>query len=415
MLWSVQFTQAQTTPPHIKDAKRGLTWNSGYNSFATWIVNGRNIVGRTEDHLPLFTMQRFDAYVDFFTANAVISDTAGYLLFYTNGVMIGDKNKNIMMSCDTLNPGYWNNNADLGYFAHKAVLILPQPNHDSMYYVFHNRMYDSNAGIDSLEGAYYTTVNMNRNNGLGEVVSLRNPITQNSRIARSVNATRHANGRDWWVIIRRCHSDEYLPILLDPTGVHPQGWQAGMLPQWSPFSYNNFTSQDAFSNDGRLFCSNNMSAIGNCITLYDFDRCTGRFSNPRLYNWNDSTYSSAGCAFSESSQYLYINSSKYMFQCDVTRTNPFGQIDTVGIYDEVPGPHFFENVTFGLSQLAANGKIYNTPFGGSVIYYHVINNPDLTASNTDFVQRGIELLTVNASSIPNMPNFCLGPVDGSSQ
>ena len=403
--------------PHIQDAKRGNTWNSGYNSFGGWIVNGLNISGRTEGYLPPFTMQRFDTNVDLWWACAAISDTTGNLLFYTNGVMVGNKNKNVMLGSDTLNPGFWSSslsNQGFGYDCFKGVLILPMPNHDSIYQIFHNRRYNSNIANDSLEGSYYTTVNMNRDSGRGAVISLRNPITQNARIAQSINATRHANGRDWWVIVRRCHTDEYLPILLDPTGVHPQGWQSGFLPPNSPFSYNNFTGQDAFSADGSKFAVNNMSAIGNCITLYDFDRCNGRFSNPRLYNWNDSTYAAAGCAFSENSRYLYTNSSKYMLQFDLWRPNPFAQADTIATDDGINGPRFFENVSFGLSQLAANGKIYNTPFGGTVKYYHVINNPNVAGLASNFVQRAIELLTINAESIPNMPYFPLGPLVGST-
>jgi Secretion system C-terminal sorting domain len=406
----VQIIFAQNLPPHITDAKRGFTWNSGYASYANDIR-----WGRTEGYLPSFTMQRFDARVDLDLSCAAISDTAGHLLFYTNGIFIGDKNKNKMMNSDTLNPGYWNNYSNYGNPNFKGVLILPMPNHDSLYYVFHNRCYNSPAASDSLEGSYYTIVNIKRNNGLGAVTSLRNPITQNARIARSLNATRHANGRDWWVIVRRCHTDEYLPILLDPSGVHPLGWQDGILPPYSPFNYNNFTGSDCFSPDGSMFAVNNMSAIGNCITLYDFDRCTGRMRNPRLHNWNDSTYAAAGIAFSETSKYLYINSSKYIFQCDVSTTNPFAQIDTVAADDGISGPPIFQNPTngtFGLSQLASNGKIYNVPFGVGKVY-HVINNPNETAVNTDFQQRGVVLLTGNLGSIPNMPYFCLGPLDGS--
>jgi len=44
---------------------------------------------------------------------------------------------------------------------------------------------------------------------------------------------------------------------------------------------------------------------------------------------------------------------------------------------------------------------------------HVINEPDLPGSACDFQQHAIELPTYNFNSLPNHPNYHLGPVDGS--
>ena len=34
-----------------------------------------------------------------------------------------------------------------------------------------------------------------------------------------VAAVKHANGRDWWVLVPESHSNRYYTMLLDPTGL----------------------------------------------------------------------------------------------------------------------------------------------------------------------------------------------------
>lgn len=63
--------------------------------------------------------------------------------------------------------------------------------------------------------------------------------------------------------------------------------------------------------------------------------------------------------------------------------------------------------TFFLGQLAPDGKIYIASNNG-VTSLHVIHNPD-----ADCPDCRIELPTFNSFSIPNQPNYRLGPIDGS--
>jgi hypothetical protein len=48
-----------------------------------------------------------------------------------------------------------------------------------------------------------------------------------------------------------------------------------------------------------------------------------------------------------------------------------------------------------------------------VRYLHVINNPDLPCPACNIEQHGVHLPTYNAASLPNFPNYRLGPLDGS--
>ena len=43
----------------------------------------------------------------------------------------------------------------------------------------------------------------------------------------------------------------------------------------------------------------------------------------------------------------------------------------------------------------------------------VIDNPNALGNNCNVIQQGVQLLSYNSTSIPNIPNFRLGPIDGS--
>jgi hypothetical protein len=62
--------------------------------------------------------------------------------------------------------------------------------------------------------------------------------------------------------------------------------------------------------------------------------------------------------------------------------------------------------------LAANGKIYITS-GSSVQHIHEMNYPDSAGTACDVQQHNINLGIWNFRSVPNHPNYYLGPVPGS--
>ncbi|MEY4927802.1 MAG: hypothetical protein RI894_2238, partial [Bacteroidota bacterium] len=312
--------------PAVREAKCDNTWLLGYGSFSPDSRFGCSKINFQND---IFV--RDDSRLDFSETIAVMCDTVGNLLFYTNGVMVGDKNLNKMQGSDTLNPGYfssYNWNGDSGYRTVQGALILPFPNHADKYYLFHVR--DRNPTftaptVPDKEGLYYTTIDMSLNTGLGQVTSLRNPIIQNDSLDGRLLACRHANGRDWWILVWNFRSGEYRSMLFDPQGVHISPWR-GTTAQRSYFNLLGNIGQSAFSPDGSKFATNiNLGEnFGNYVSLYDFDRCKGIISNPQYFHFNDSL-PTGGVAFSPNSRYLYLNSAGKVYQHDLTQNPP---IDT---------------------------------------------------------------------------------------
>src|SRR5690606_33998998 len=143
----------------------------------------------------------------------------------------------------------------------------------------------------------------------------------------------------------------------------------------------------------------------------DFDRCTGLLSNPVHQNIIDTAWS-GGVAISPNSRFLYVSSYKYIYQYDLYADDILASKDTVAIYDgylvEIT-PTFQLPTRFFLMQLGPDGRIYiNCPAGVNVL--HVIENPDLPGEACNVIQHGIQLPTYNAFSMPNFPNYRLGPL-----
>jgi hypothetical protein len=67
---------------------------------------------------------------------------------------------------------------------------------------------------------------------------------------------------------------------------------------------------------------------------------------------------------------------------------------------------------FDIAQLAPDGKIY-IGTGNSTDKLHVIHSPDSAGLACNIEQHGIALPRYFSNSLPNHPNYHLGPVDGS--
>ena len=65
---------------------------------------------------------------------AIISDTTGNLLFYTNGIYIADATHQPMLNGKGLNPGKLaDKNEKYGYILPQGSLILPKPGNADLY------------------------------------------------------------------------------------------------------------------------------------------------------------------------------------------------------------------------------------------------------------------------------------------
>ncbi len=369
-------------------------WRMGYENFSGPPLGGVNIDFNSGAPVISYHLR----VINYDAISATICDTTGRMLFTTNGVYIVNSNEDTMMNGSGLSPSYFTTSvADYGSYIPQAALIIPFPNDPQKYYLFHNTIDDSVAYSYKM---YYSIIDMTLDGGLGAVTSKNNILKNDTLIPGGLTATRHGNGRDWWIVFHQAFTNLYYVYLIDPLGIHPYpSQQIGVNISFD-------AGQFCFSPDG-----SKLAQYGpyNDLDIMDFDRCSGILSNSIHVSINDSA-AGGGVAFSLNSQVLYASSTSYIYQFDLNAANVASSKTTVAIWDTTysPSPPFA--TTFYLAQLAPDGKIYLS-CTNSTLDLHRIEYPDSLGLACQVCQHCVHLPAYNAYTIPNMPNYHLGPLD----
>lgn len=160
-------------------------------------------------------------------ANASICDTAGNLLFFTNGVTVFNKNSDPIVS--RLLYGGTGYTYREGNLFKQSNIFLPMPNHPNQYVLisltpsfdyFSFGILPFYGAADSLQYSIFDAVG---NNGLGSVITLKQHLLADTLDPNSLEVCRHANGRDWWILVGKNHTNLTYRFLLDPQGFHYKG------------------------------------------------------------------------------------------------------------------------------------------------------------------------------------------------
>ncbi len=366
-------------------------------------TNGNSILNF--DTLPVVP-HKVDMGLNFLESNACISDTRGNLLFYTNGVKILNRYGQTMVNGDSLNPGpYASSFQNHGLRIGQGQIIIPFPGDTNKYYLFHETI-DFNGNTTQPFHLFYSIIDMSLDSGKGAVSQKNIPAISDTLIAGEITSCKHANGRDWWVVVHRYKSTVFLSLLITPNGVFAQPPQniGGIFKRGSG-------GQACISPDGKKYARYHQT---DGLSVFDFDRCSGLFSNHKQINNIDSVFGLGGVSFSPNSNELYLNTDTKLYQFNLADTSqPLSNLKfLVAEWDSFfsPSPPFA--TSFYLQQLAPDGKIYMS-CGNGVPNLHVINYPDSIGLACGFVQHAIILPTVNGFTIPNFPTYDLGADSGS--
>lgn len=330
-----------------------------------------------------------------------ISDTSGNILMYTNGVVLMDGDRDTMPNGKGLNPCTYTSQAQYdGLSLLQADLILPDPGNPARYYLIHQSMDDWPNLVNHT--LYYSIVDMTMNNGKGDVTQKNTILFNDTFWGDGTTACKHANGRDWWVVVLRAHVPDYIIFLLTPSGITFNSIQT-IGSRWD-------FGQTAFSKDGNYF---GIREFNKNFQVFNFDRCTGVFSNPKIVLTNDNNWS-LGLCFSPNSKLVYASSAIYLYQSNLDSADLTAGTQLVAnwdsTYDPVLGPPF--QAGFEFMQIGPDGKIYMTT-QWATHYMHCIDIPDSLGIACNFQQHSLLLPTINGYTIPNFVNYFLGPVVGS--
>ena len=286
--------------------------------------------------------------------------------------------------------------------------MLPKFNADSIYYM----LYMAGDLTGDPTGSIGVRVNlavvdMTRNNGLGSVILKDQVLITDSLDYGKLTSCRHANGRDWWIIIPRREEGSFRRILYDPAGFHDLGIQA--FPNFLQFRKG--FGNAVFSPDGTQYAIIEVFKETKPDTsfLFHFDRSTGLLSDPLLLSQPTDSVDVANFAFSPNSRYLYKSFGIYVYQYDTYATNINASRQLVATAD---GYFHLQPSLFMQMQLAPDGKIYITSRAAAP-FLHRIDYPDRPGPACQVIQHCLDSLVATTFCIPAFPNFRLGPLDGS--
>lgn len=387
-----------TVPQAVAQSRNNL-WLGGFEDQSPPPWGGVDL-DFTSGFLSVSTAPRI---IDFFRTNANITDSEGNLQFSTNGAFLSNANGDTLQNGTGLNPSNYTNLYPEGLHGSQYALILPVPESSTVYHLFHCAADRQVPYIHALQ-LYRTTVDMSLANGLGAAVVKNEVIFSDTLVAGKITAVRHANGRDWWVICHRDASNIYYRLLVTPEGISAPEQQAiGVIRRYT-------AGQACISPQGDKLAYY-FGIAGEDLEVFDFDRCTGLLSNP-VHVPIDDLNNHGGVAFSPNGRYLYVSSIDRVYQFDTWATDIAASRVTIAVWDGFysPSPPFA--TVFDIAQLAPDGKIY-IGTGNGTLHLHVINEPDQGGLTCGMVQHGVELPRYFMNSLPNHPNYHLGPVDGS--
>ncbi|MBN8678747.1 MAG: T9SS type A sorting domain-containing protein [Chitinophagales bacterium] len=384
----------------FSQVKHDYFWPFGNGKILVWgpyIQGGSMLDFNTSP--PTITLHDFVTDYPF----ASIADKEGHLVAFTDGCRIANRNKELMLNGDTLNPGKVYNvycNLPSFYPVVQPCIFLPRPGSDSNYYLFHLR---SDNYYYNPMNLLYSEIDARGDNGNGAVVRKNIEVLSDSIYLGSfVTATKHANGRDWWVVVtRRFHSDMHVTLVTADTVQYMGMQDVGFTEVDSAYCCN----QTRFTQDGSRLFRNHPGGM----LILDFDRCSGTFSNPVYWDYTSMPSGTGGVAFSYDNRFLYLCSGTIIQQYDLNAPNILASREIVAEYD---GFEILSPTNFFHAQLGPDGKIYVLTTGNNNIL-HVIHHPNKKGLSCMVEQRGVTLPGLGSFFEPNFPNYRLGPIDGS--
>ncbi len=331
---------------------------------------------------------------------AILSSESGKLLAYSEGCRIYNSEHEIMENGDSIAFGrIWESYCpENGYPGVQDHIFLPFPGDSNQAVLLYLKVSD-NYELSSL---FYSIISFKVPHTLGIVIEKDLQLID-TEITGHLSATKHANGRDWWVLLPEKGTNRFFTLLVSPKGVTVKDTQA----IGDAVLENTFTGQTVFSPDGKNYIR---FEPYNGIDIFDFDRCYGTlFNNRESGPLTDPPVLGGGVACSVDSRYLYVSNNTEFFQYDMFADSIFISKQLIGTYDGYKDPF---STTFYHMLLAPDEKIYMFSTNG-VKSIHVVNNPTKEGSECSLVQHSIKLPSYAKIGSPTLPFFRLGPEDGS--
>lgn len=315
-------------------------------------------------------------------ASSGVCDTAGNLLFYTDGDYVWNGMFQEMK---------YNNQSGMADYFHSTsihgALVIKKPSTEHQYYIFSAQSYPK---YDTDHYLRYSLVDMERENGRGEVMVMNEPLLPEPK--ENLVVTFHANGQDIWIGAINYIDGKFNCI---PT----QNGLFGSVVTTDVGATGNVVMCSKLSPDSKVliaFCEYNIN--GGFLHIYHFNNLTGRLSDKLVVKARGGVHNSV-LEFSHDSRYLYIGQSD-------------GSIEQYDLLnwdkDIIEKSAFYLFKGSGSAwtgmQLGPNKKIYLFDWLGKNL--SVINSPWKAGTASNLKLNEIDLLgKYNQYGGPFFPNF----------
>ena len=221
---------------------------------------------------------------------ATISNDAGTVDLYTNGITVYNKLNGLMA---TQLAG--------GSSSTQSVIIVPKPGDSLIYYLFTTDAFENEQNNIS-KGLNYSVVDMRLNGGLGDIVQANVNLLPTT--LEKVTFIKHRDTKSAWIIGHSYNTDEFYAFLLDAQGVHPP-----VISRVSPVIGDVGIDGDRgymkASIDGKKIAAAYIQNTN--VYLYDFDNSTGVVSNGQMLFPGNSALQFYGVEFSPDGSKLYAS------------------------------------------------------------------------------------------------------------
>ena len=306
----------------------------------------------------------------FIEGTASIADRiTGDLLFYTDGQTVWNAQNQPMPNGSEL--------AGNTYLSSiTGAVIVPVPQSCSKYYVF--TIGDPENGYDGLK---YSVVDMELNNGLGDIISGQKSIFLYQNQSQCINVYPKSTQDGYWVLTGDGTGLGIAAFEVNASGIDT-------IPVISQINTDAITFKINPQGTKLVTISENMT-YG--ISLYNFDAATGILSDPINVPFVVPDDLLKYFEFSPNGQYLYATSDSYFYQFDITSNNA-SAIQASATMITIP----FSG-SYGMPQLGPNGKLYvfKSP------YVYQIENPNNQAASIGAITQ----LPTNVTSFVTLPQW----------
>ncbi|MFS4467910.1 T9SS type B sorting domain-containing protein [Maribacter sp. 2210JD10-5] len=279
-----------------------------------------------------------------------VSDKNGNLLFYSDGVNVYNRAHYRMPNGDNLK------GSDTST---QSAVIVPHPSDHRLYFIFTVGKSDN---IDTKDGLNYSVVDMDLDNGHGDVVANKKNIQLLSNTTEKLSAIVHPTRNSFWLVTMTNDKTFHAFELAEDGSIKPA------IKSGFPGFIRDGRGSLKISPNGNYIATANYS--DESAYLYRFDSNTGSVDLEQRINGGDNFFP-YGVEFSQDSKFLYLTTysanddETYLLQYRTANQGINNSKEIIAIDD------FFR----GSLQLGIDGKIYRAKPESD--YLGVIANPHL--------------------------------------